>query len=56
MSWYNNTDVTNFFADKHVNVVLPVGGKYSMYTDWDADDPVLGRNKWQTFLTRELPR
>ncbi|NKR32425.1 esterase family protein [Rhodococcus hoagii] len=55
VSWYNNTDVTNFFADKHVNVVLPVGGKYSMYTDWDADDPVLGRNKWQTFLTRELP-
>ena len=55
VSWYNNTDVTNFFADKHVNVVLPVGGKYSMYTDWIADDPVLGRNKWQTFLTRELP-
>lgn len=55
VSWYNNTDVTGFFADKNVNVVLPVGGKYSMYTDWIADDPVLGRNKWQTFLTRELP-
>ena len=40
---------------KHVNVVMPVGGKFSMYTDWNADDPVLGRNKWQTYLTKELP-
>ncbi|RVW01265.1 alpha/beta hydrolase [Rhodococcus xishaensis] len=55
ISWFNNTSITEFFADKHVNVVLPVGGKFSMYTDWVADDPVLGRNKWQTFLTRELP-
>ncbi|WP_430334054.1 alpha/beta hydrolase [Rhodococcus sp. ACT016] len=55
ISWFNNSTVAQFFADKHVNVVLPVGGKYSMYTDWVADDPVLGRNKWQTFLTRELP-
>lgn len=55
ISWFNNTTVAQFFADKHVNVVLPVGGKFSMYTDWIADDPVLGRNKWQTFLTREMP-
>ncbi|WP_137724026.1 alpha/beta hydrolase [Prescottella subtropica] len=55
VSWFNNTNVTQFFADKHVNVVLPVGGAFSMYTDWVADDPVLGRNQWQTFLTRELP-
>lgn len=55
ISWFNNTKVAQFFADKHVNVVLPVGGRFSMYTDWVADDPVLGRNKWQTFLTRELP-
>lgn len=55
VSWYNNTNVVQFFADKQVNVVLPVGGKFSMYTDWITDDPVLGRNKWQTFLTRELP-
>jgi diacylglycerol O-acyltransferase/trehalose O-mycolyltransferase len=24
-------------------------------TDWVNDDPVLGRQKWQTFLTQELP-
>ncbi|MDV6273349.1 alpha/beta hydrolase family protein [Rhodococcus erythropolis] len=55
ISWFNNTGVRDFFNDKHVNVVMPVGGKFSMYTDWNADDPVLGRNKWQTYLTKELP-
>lgn len=55
ISWFNNTGVRDFFDDKHVNVVMPVGGKFSMYTDWNADDPALGRNKWQTYLTKELP-
>ncbi|NLE79924.1 MAG: esterase family protein [Rhodococcus sp.] len=55
ISWFNNTDIRDFFDDKHVNVVMPVGGEYSMYTDWIAEDPVLGRNQWQTYLTRELP-
>ncbi len=55
ISWWDDTDVREFFADKHVNVVMPVGGAYSMYTDWVADDPVVGRGRWQTFLTRELP-
>ncbi len=55
ISWWDDTDVREFFADKHVNVVLPVGGAYSMYTDWLADDPAVGRNRWQTYLTRELP-
>lgn len=54
-TWQANTDVAEFFADKHVNVVTPMGGTGSYYTDWMRDDPVLGRNKWQTFLTRELP-
>ncbi len=28
---------------------------FTYYTDWQQDDPKLGRQKWQTFLTRELP-
>ncbi|NKY27835.1 Diacylglycerol acyltransferase/mycolyltransferase Ag85A [Nocardia gamkensis] len=55
ISWWDDTDVREFFADKRVNVVMPVGGAYSMYTDWRADDPAVGRNRWQTYLTRELP-
>ncbi|WP_245746400.1 alpha/beta hydrolase [Nocardia altamirensis] len=54
ISWWDNTNVREFFADKHVNVVMPVGGAYSMYTDWLADDPRVGRAKWQTYLTHEL--
>ena len=44
-----------FLADKNVNVVTPLEGKWSYYTDWVNPDPVLGNNKWRTFLTEELP-
>lgn len=54
-NWLRQTDVEEFFADKNVNVVIPIGGYAAYYTDWRSDDPVLGRNQWQTFLTRELP-
>ncbi|MFT4125934.1 MAG: alpha/beta hydrolase family protein [Gordonia sp. (in: high G+C Gram-positive bacteria)] len=54
-TWAAKTTYTQYFADKHVNVVTPIGGAYSYYTDWQRDDPVLGRNKWTTFLTKELP-
>lgn len=54
-SWTDRSDAAAFFADKNVNVVIPLGGRGSYYTDWQADDPVLGRNKWATFLTAELP-
>ncbi|RPA02620.1 esterase family protein [Gordonia sp. OPL2] len=54
-TWAAKTDYVKFFADKNVNVVTPIGGAFSYYTDWQRDDPVLGRNKWQTFLTKELP-
>jgi len=53
--WFGLTDIPGFFGDKTVNVVSPIGGEFSYYTDWIADDPILGRNKWQTYLTRELP-
>ncbi|WP_216893932.1 alpha/beta hydrolase [Nocardia alni] len=53
--WLDRTDVAKFFADKNVNVVLVLAGRASYYTDWERDDPALGRNKWTTFLTRELP-
>ncbi|MCJ0902323.1 alpha/beta hydrolase family protein [Rhodococcus sp. ARC_M6] len=54
-TWQRNADVMNFFRDKNVNVVTPLEGAFSYYTDWVNDDPELGRQKWQTFLTEELP-
>ncbi|MGW5386083.1 alpha/beta hydrolase [Nocardia sp. NPDC003963] len=61
-TWSAQTDVSEFFADKHVNVVIPREGAFSYYTDWQREDPGLatklgnnGRNMWATFLTEELP-
>ncbi|MFE3190759.1 alpha/beta hydrolase [Nocardia sp. NPDC059240] len=54
-NWYSRTDIVAFLWKKNVNVVTPVGGEFSYYTDWQRDDPTLGRNRWETFLTRELP-
>ncbi|WP_439028915.1 alpha/beta hydrolase [Gordonia terrae] len=53
--WTFQTDIVEFMADKQVNVVMPIGGTGSYYTDWRKLDPVLGRNMWETFLTEELP-
>lgn len=54
-NWIRQTDIADYFGDKDVNVVIPAAGYISYYTDWRHDDPELGRNKWQTFLTEELP-
>ncbi|MBL1074509.1 esterase family protein [Nocardia sp. 2] len=54
-TWQKQTDVLTFLKDKNVNVVQPVGGQFSYYTDWRAPDPKLGVNMWKTFLTEELP-
>lgn len=55
MNWLNQTDILAFTADKNVNVVIPAEGMISYYTDWLHEDPASGRNKWGTFLTKELP-
>ncbi|WP_040785880.1 alpha/beta hydrolase [Nocardia pneumoniae] len=54
-NWLDGTDLVDFFRDKQVNVVVPFGGAGSYFTDWRSDDPVLGRQRWSTFLTKELP-
>lgn len=52
--WILNTDIERFYQDKNVNVVLPVGGESSFYTDWKQPDR--GKNyQWETFLIKELP-
>ncbi|MFM9378900.1 alpha/beta hydrolase [Gordonia sp. VNK21] len=53
--WLINTDVSRYMQGKGTNVAIPFGGGGSFYTDWEQRDPVLGVNKWETFLTRELP-
>ncbi|WP_405485481.1 alpha/beta hydrolase [Nocardia sp. NBC_00511] len=54
-SWTAQTNALQFLAAKQVNVVQPIGGFASYYTDWDKPDPSIGVAKWRTFLTEELP-
>ena len=50
-SWFGFTDLQGFFANKNVNVVSPLGGQFSWYTNWVND-----RSKqYQTYMTQELP-
>lgn len=41
--------------ERQVNVIAPTGAPASMWSDWQTDDPILGPNKWETFLNSELP-
>ncbi|MQY26008.1 alpha/beta hydrolase [Nocardia aurantia] len=54
-NWLDRTDLAEFLAGEQVNVVVLMDGAGSYFTDWRADDPVLGKQRWATFLTRELP-
>ena len=52
--WTIFTNIEKAYADKNVNVILPVGGASSFYSDWQR--PNNGKNyQWETFLTQELP-
>ncbi|QPK79011.1 hypothetical protein G7Y31_11005 [Corynebacterium lizhenjunii] len=51
--WTIDTNIENFYRGKNVNVVMPIGGQSSFYTDWEQPDQ--GKHyKWETFLTQEL--
>jgi diacylglycerol O-acyltransferase / trehalose O-mycolyltransferase len=50
-SWFGMTDIQGFFANKNVNVVSPLGGAFSWFTDWVGDSS----KQYQTYMTRELP-
>ena len=50
-SWFGMTDIQGFFAEKNVNVVSPLGGAFSWYTNWVGD----ASKQYQTYMTSELP-
>lgn len=56
--WIANTDVLEFFLDQNVNLVIPMSGMFSYYIDW-VESPNGNKldydQKWETFLTQELP-
>ena len=55
--WEVNTDAGPFLASQNINVVQPVGGQSSFYSDWISNSNLNGQKtpyKWETFLTQEL--
>ncbi|MDO5033139.1 alpha/beta hydrolase-fold protein [Corynebacterium sp.] len=51
--WTIETDILNQYADRNVNLIMPVGGESSFYSDWQQPDN--GKHyMWETFLTQEL--
>ncbi|WP_018340205.1 alpha/beta hydrolase [Corynebacterium caspium] len=55
-NWIDQTDILDFYANKGLNVVIVMAGQHSYYADWEQPSEVLGGpQKWETFLTAELP-
>ncbi|AKK12047.1 alpha/beta hydrolase-fold protein [Corynebacterium uterequi] len=53
--WITDTNIAQQYADRNVNVILPIGGFGSFYTDWEQPDPKHGvQYKWESFLIDEL--
>lgn len=57
--WVLFSDAPATYADSNINLIMPIGGAGSFYSDWVAP-PALGSadNRlymWETFLTSELP-
>lgn len=53
-SWRNPSDRQEFFQDKLVHVVTPIGSVSSMQADLYHEDDATGRDKWLTYFTKEL--
>ncbi|WP_048760157.1 alpha/beta hydrolase [Corynebacterium vitaeruminis] len=56
--WVERGNAPRTFEGSNINLVIPGGGGGSFYTDWIR--PTVGPNgpevnKWETFLTQELP-
>lgn len=57
--WLTMHNTVDFFKGKRVNVVIPQAGAFTYYTDWLNNNVrsmyINGPQKWETFLTKELP-
>ncbi len=54
-TWPVNTKYEEFFADKHVQVISPIGGRRTFFTDWKSTGPDGPNTYWKTYFTKELP-
>ena len=53
--WKRAGNMPTRMAGENVHLVTPTGGPSTYWSDWNSEDEVFGYNKWETFLTEELP-
>jgi S-formylglutathione hydrolase FrmB len=60
-NWLRQTNAVEFYGNQigDVNVVIPMEGAFSYYTDWEQPNATLDKGgkkqAWETFLVQELP-
>ncbi|WP_330251247.1 alpha/beta hydrolase-fold protein [Nocardia sp. NBC_00565] len=55
--WEIDTEISQVLPRWNINVVMPVGGQSSFYSDWIAPSNTNGQQRaytWETFLTQNL--
>ncbi|MEU0540687.1 alpha/beta hydrolase family protein [Nocardia sp. NPDC005978] len=55
--WEIDTDISKVLPAWNINVVMPIGGQSSFYSDWISASNTNGQSApyaWETFLTRDL--
>lgn len=52
--WVAQNIIGDIYDDENVTLVMPTQAQASMYSDWVSEDPQLGVNMWETFITEEL--
>jgi diacylglycerol O-acyltransferase / trehalose O-mycolyltransferase len=55
--WETQTDAANALTRANINVVMPVGGESSFYSDWHTPSNFNSQRtayRWETFITRDL--
>ncbi len=55
--WEIDTEISRVLPQWNINVVMPVGGQSSFYSDWIAPSNTNGQTttyKWETFITENL--
>lgn len=50
-----STNVAERVENENFIAVAPSGAPGANWAEWTEDDPRLGRNKWETFITEEFP-
>ena len=52
--WLAHGEAERVFGRENATLVMPTHAAGSLYSDWEEDDPALGRHMWETFITEEL--